>query len=408
MEPRRARVVIIGGGFAGLSAAQQLRPEHDVVLIDRAASFEFLPNIHEIVSRRKRPDTVRLPRAKILRDLGHTFIEGAVTRLDLASRRVTTEREVLSYEVLIVAAGGAPILSEVPGAEQHAIPFRSASAAETIADRLRDLASSALGGTVTIVGGGFTGVEVLGEILRKHRKKRRLSLRLIEAGPRLLAGWPAKLHRRIRKLAEKKRVELLFGSRVTAVEGDRIALSDGRELASSLTIWTTGTRPPRFVRESGLLEGESKLIPVREDLSVAGHPQLLVAGDLADHPARPPKQAAQAIDMGERAGKNAARILAGRPTKPFEPDRAPLLLTFGDLSTFLVDEDGDVIEDHAYAPVRELVFQQVMADLDPVSARGARRRLRRRLDRIEVADLGGLLGRVMFPGWRMRSPFRLW
>jgi NADH dehydrogenase len=371
--------VIVGGGFAGVGAARALPDGPQVTLIDRKANFEFLPNIHEIVSGLKKPGTVGLSHERMARDLEQTFVQDEVTAIDSAQRIVITSSQRIRYDALILAPGGRPAADGVAGAEMHACFFRSADDAERIRRRLDVLAGLPGGSDVTIVGGGFTGVEVLGEILRKYRKRRRLRVRLIESGRRLMGDWPKVLHRRVKKIAERHDVELRLETRVAQVEGDHVTLTTGPSLPSHLTIWTAGARAPRFLESAGLAIGASGWADVDDRLASRRFPGVFVAGDAAQLPKRVRKQGAEALRLGERAAKNAKRFLAGRDLKPFRKDDLPLLVTFGDLSAFVLLEDDTVLEGQALAAGREFVFQESMATLDDVSGRRSLRRLAKRL-----------------------------
>jgi NADH dehydrogenase len=371
--------VIVGGGFAGVGAARALPDGPQVTLIDRKANFEFLPNIHEIVSGLKKPGTVGLSHERMARDLEQTFVQDEVTAIDSAQRIVITSSQRIRYDALILAPGGRPAADGVAGAEMHACFFRSADDAERVRRRLDVLAGLPGGGDVSIVGGGFTGVEVLGEILRKYRKRRRLRVRLIESGRRLMGDWPKVLHRRVKKIAERHDVELRLETRVAQVEGDHVTLTTGPSLPSHLTIWTAGARAPRFLESAGLAIGASGWADVDDRLASRRFPGVFVAGDAAQLPKRVRKQGAEALRLGERAAKNAKRFLAGRDLKPFRKDDLPLLVTFGDLSAFVLLEDDTVLEGQALAAGREFVFQESMATLDDVSGRRSLRRLAKRL-----------------------------
>jgi len=198
----KQRVVIVGGGFAGIGAARALPDGPEVTLIDRKPNFEFLPNIHEIVSGLKKPNTVGLSHERMARDLDQTFVQDEVTAIDPVQRTVITSSQRIPYDALVLAPGGCPAADGVAGAETHAHFFRSADDAERVRRRLDVLAGLPGGSHVTIVGGGFTGVEVLGEILRKYRKRRTLRVRLIDSGRRLMGDWPKVLHRRVKKIAD--------------------------------------------------------------------------------------------------------------------------------------------------------------------------------------------------------------
>ena len=270
-------------------------------------------------------------------DLEQTFVQDEVTAIDSAQRIVITKSQRIPYDALIVAPGGRPAADGVAGAETHAHFFRSAEDAESVRRRLELLAGLPGGGDVTIVGGGFTGVEVLGEILRKYRKRRRLRVRLIESGRRLMDDWPKVLHRRVKKIAERHEVELRLETRVTQVEEDHIILMTGPPLPSHLTIWTAGARAPKFMESAGLPIGTSGWADVDDTLARRSFPGVFVAGDAASFGCACANKGGSAPPR--RARGEECQAIPGRPTEAFPADDVPLLVTFGDLDAFVLLED---------------------------------------------------------------------
>jgi NADH dehydrogenase FAD-containing subunit len=399
----RPRVVIVGGGFAGLAAAGGFGAEHDVTVIDRGADFEFLPNLHELVSRTKKPDALRLARRRVIERRGHLFRQDEVVAIDPERRQVLTrDGGGLAYDVLVVATGSAARETAVPGAARHALALRSIAEGVAIGERLRRLARRGDRGAVTIVGGGFTGVECLGEVLRRYRQRRGLTVRLIEPGRRLLASQPAAVGRAVRAIAEECDVELLLGESVAGVEAERVQLASGSWLRSDLTLWTAGGGPPPLLAQAGLAPA-GEWAPAAATLQSRAWPDVFIAGDSAGLRRGLAKQSYQAAAMGRRAARNARRLLAGRELRRFSPLDDQLLITFGFLSGFYVDDDV-VVEGAVLCVARELLFQAGMAELDRPRRRGARRRLLRRLrGAVRLAALPGPW-RAVLPHPYARAP----
>jgi hypothetical protein len=214
-------------------------------------------------------------------------------------------------------------------------------------------------------------------VLRRYRQRRGLDLRLIEPHGRLLRRQPRVIHDTVRDLAKELDVELLLGESVTALEPGRLHLASGSWLQSDLTIWTAGGSPPPLLAESGLAP-PGEWAPVRRTLQSRAFENVFVAGDGAALRDPVSKQSYQATAMGRRAARNAARLLAGRDLKKLEPADQRLLITFGYLSGFYVDDDV-VLEGGALCLAREWLFQTGMADLDRPHGAGAGKRLRKRL-----------------------------
>src|SRR5262245_45477255 len=135
---KSARIAIVGANFAGLRAAQALSRRFDVVVIDAGGWFEWLPNIHELVSGVKRPGDLRLSRKRVVEAAGHRFVRGRVEAIDAArGRLVLAGGRRLSFDACIVAVGGVHDASAVGGAERYAMPFKSVAQCVAIGRRLR-------------------------------------------------------------------------------------------------------------------------------------------------------------------------------------------------------------------------------------------------------------------------------
>lgn len=360
----RQRVLVLGGGFAGLAAALELRSDrYTVTLVDRSRSFEFLPNIHELLSGVKTPELLRLPLDRNVRRAGHTFVHDTVTEIDPARRTVTTQRgrSALEYDALIVGLGGVDATRGVPGVVEHAMPFKSVEQCDRIGKRLAQLVMRREPARVVIVGGGLEGVEALGEILRRHRRSG-MHVTLVEARERLLPETPAALDTHVRALCAPHGVDFELSCPVKCIEQEAVVLRDGRSLPSDLTIWTGGPAPPELLADCGLAP-QGAWAPVEVTLQSKSHPEIFVTGDAADLPTPLSKQGYHALDMGVCAARNAQRLLSGRRLEPFRPSGKPTLISFGDLSCFLVAGDR-VLAGPSLGAAKEAVFELVMAQLD--------------------------------------------
>ncbi len=359
----RRRVLILGGGFGGLNAALALDAKrYDVTVVDRRRHFEFLPNIHELVSGVKTSKLLRLPLEANLAQVGHSFLHEEVTAIDVDAREVSTRSgERLEYDALIVAFGGADSGAKVPGFDEHAIGFKSVEQCARIGERLTKLVERPGPASVVIIGGGLEGIEALGEILRRHRE-RNLRITLVDGGDRLLAEAPEALDPHIRKLCSRWPVTFEMGQQVERIEAGAVVLENGDSLDSDLTIWTGGPAPPQLLAESGLASA-NEWASVNESLQSRAHPEVFVVGDGAALPDALSKQAYHALDMGACAARNVDRFLSGRRLETFRASEKPTLVSFGDLSCFLVAGDR-VLAGAPLAAAKEAVFEAVMTQLD--------------------------------------------
>jgi NADH dehydrogenase len=364
MSEQRRHIVILGGGFAGLGAALELRADHRVTLVDITPWFEFLPNIHELISGVKRPAHLRLDRQHIVERAGHVFLRDRVTAIDAAARRVELEREpALDYDALLVAVGGVNATHGVPGVDEHALPFKSVNDCARIGARLEELARSGERAELVIVGGGLEGVEALGEVLRAFRDRKCFRIHLVEARDRLLPEAAPVLDRHLRKLCAQYDVHFWTGARVARVEPDAVALDGGARLNSLATIWTGGPAAPPLLAEAGLAPRVGDWAPVEATLQAIDHPEIFVAGDSAELRVPIAKQGYHALDMGRCAARNADRLLRGRRLTRFRPAGKPMLVSFGDLTCFAASGRW-VVAGPALAAAKEAVYELVMAQLD--------------------------------------------
>jgi NADH dehydrogenase FAD-containing subunit len=367
MTKRGKRIAIIGGNFAGLTAAIKLSRRHAVTVIDPSRHFEWMPNIHEVLSSVKTPKELRLDRAAIIQQAGHHFLHDRVTVVQPAQRRlITAGGSELEFDACIVAVGALWNTHHIPGVTRHAMPFRSVADSVAIETRLHTLVREGKPLRIVIAGGGISGIEALGEILRRHRNNANLSVEMVEAGDRLLPGMAPALDADLRRLCEPYAVKFRTGTTIASVSAKGVRLADGVRLRSELTLWTAGLAPPALLRESGLSRPPLVWADVHQTLQSRHFDSSFIVGDAAQLPQPVGKQAYNAIDMGALAATNVSRFLDGRALKPFKPAPKPVLIAFGDLQTYLV-AGHTVVASKALAGAKEGVYQVFMAQMAPGS-----------------------------------------
>ncbi|MDG1461300.1 MAG: FAD-dependent oxidoreductase [Luminiphilus sp.] len=373
----RPNVLILGGGFAGISCAGQLSSQSfDVCLIDQKPHFEFLPNIHEILSGVKHLRDVRLNLADQMAALGHRFRQALVHSIAPEGKRITLDDgTALHYDYLVVALGAVDANYGVTGIDAHALSFKSAAQCDAIGQRLNELRASSKASRVTIIGGGITGVEALGEILRLGVPAH-LKITLLEAQEQLLPNSSNGLDNYIRGLCEPYSVEFRCGEAAQRIRKKSVLLGSGESLLSDLTIWTGGPAPSPLLQQSGLARPAS-WAPVDDYLHSLHADEVFIAGDSADLPSALAKQAYHAIDMGESVGRNIEALSIGRRMQRYRPSPKPQLISFGGLGCIMLAGKWA-----AGAPVlsagKEVVFEVAMAQLDRQAAPERARQLLKR------------------------------
>lgn len=333
----KPKVLIVGGNYAGLECALSLSSRrYDVTVVDRTEQFEWLPNIHELISGYKRPQRLQLQRRTLLNKQGHRFVCSEVTRLDPNQHRVHLKSgDVLRYDYLVVALGGVNNTFGIPGAESYAVPFKSVGDCYEIRRRLDELDKWEQDFSVVIVGGGIEGVEALGELVRRFHQAPNFNVHLVDAGPQLLPSTDAVVDATIKRTCRNYPIEFSHDCKVVEVTENAVRLNNGRVLPSHITVWTGGVKPNPLLAECGL-DLSNGWVQTNEALQSTSDERVFVIGDAAATPFEIGKQAYHAADMGKHAAINLQRLHKDKSLKPFHPAPKPVLVSFGDRETFMI------------------------------------------------------------------------
>jgi len=343
-DDARPHVVIVGGGFAGLAAAKSLaKARVRVTIVDQQNHHLFQPLLYQVATAALSPAQIAAPIRRVLsRQRNVRVVLAEATGVDVAGRRLLLTDGEIAYDTLVIAAGAthsyfghdewakaAPGLKTVDDAIQIRRRFLLAfERAERETDATRQRAEL----TFVVVGGGPTGVEMAGAMAEIARTSiasdfRRIDTRktrvvLVEASERLLGGFPKSLAARARRDLEGLGVEVLVSSLVVGIDDAGVVLrqADGREerLAARTVIWAAGVRGSSLGASLGAPLDRNGRVIVGRDLSVPGHPEVFVVGDLAyvidPSSGEPvPGIAPGALQMGRYVGRLVAEEAAGRP-----------------------------------------------------------------------------------------------
>ena len=335
-------VVIIGGGFGGLSAAKALRKAPvRITVIDRHNHHLFQPLLYQVATATLSPGDIASPIRWILRKQRNTrVLLGDVRAIDLQARRIElVDGAVIDYDYLIVATGAshtyfghdewaadAPALKTL---EDALAMRRRILVAFERAERDTDPARQQRLLTFVLVGGGPTGVELAGtlaEIARQTRAEfrnidtRATRIVLVEAGPTMLAAFPPTLRDAARRSLERLHVEIRENTLVTGVDANGVTFGDER-LEAGTVLWTAGVAASPVTATLGVPRDRAGRVIVEKDLSVPGHPEAFVIGDAAafvdDKGHMLPGVAQVAIQGGAHTARTIVRHLNGEPSRPF-------------------------------------------------------------------------------------------
>ena len=354
------RVVVVGGGFAGLNAAKALKNAPvRVTVLDRKNHHTFQPLLYQVALAVLSPAEIASPIRNVLRHAENTeVLLGEVTGFDLDRRLVRADGLELSYDFLIVAAGATHAYFGHPEWEQYAPGLKTLEDATEIRGRIllaferAEREAFAQRDTpplnFVVIGAGPTGVELAGAISDISRHYLESDFRsidpakariiLLEGGPRVLPVYPPDLSASAEKQLREMGVEVRTNAMVTNVEPNQVTV--GKEkIPASVILWGAGVSASPLGRMLGAATDKAGRVLVEPDLSVPGHPEVFVVGDLAAAPwpekrsgaakADPtvsdkdkktsfvPGVAPAAIQMGKFAGRQIKRSLKGEPREPF-------------------------------------------------------------------------------------------
>jgi NADH dehydrogenase len=323
----KPKVVILGGGFGGLAAARALHKAADVTVVDRHNYQTFLPLLYQVSTAGLAADHVAYPIRGALRKTEIKFRMGSPIAIDHKNKEVKLDSsELLKFDHLIVALGSVTADFGIPGVNEFTLGMKSVAEAlnirAEIMRRFEDLCrfedDTKL--SITLVGGGPTGVEMAGAIaelirgpLKSDQKNAasNITVSLIEAGPRLLPSFASSLSARTKKDLEKLGVKVLLNAAVQEVEHRKIKLIDGTTLASEITIWAAGVKGNDAIAQLNLPITGTR-VSVDPTMQVKNYPYIWALGDIAASVGKDgnqlPMVAPVAIQQGKFIAKQIIRL----------------------------------------------------------------------------------------------------
>lgn len=358
------RVVVVGGGFAGLYAALGLHrvlgysDDLEITVLDKNNYFLFPPLLPSAAVGTIETRQVCYPFRRIFETTNIIFRKVEVLSIDPKGRRITGKVEVNSdpasgtpvvteaqfeYDYLVLAPGSLTQTFSTEGAAEHAFFMRELTDAIALRNQvidcferaavLTDRASQTELLTFAVVGGGPTGIETATEIhdlihsvlLKRYPEIDPTLPRvcIVQSGSQVLPGWPAGVVQTTTKQLQRMQIQLMLNCKVASVRSDRVVLGNGQEIHSRTVVWAAGVRPSELLTKCNLPLDRSGRVVVEQDCRVTGHPEIFVLGDAAffvekngDNKPLPPLGQV-AFQQGSHTAKNLVRLLSSGSTAPF-------------------------------------------------------------------------------------------
>lgn len=336
---------------------QRLHPgEADIVLLSRDNYTLFTPMLPEVTSGELEVRHVVTPvRTQVHRT---RFILCEVDAIDVERQSVTYRHVMtgrattLRYDHLVLSVGSSTSDFGLPGVAEHTWALKTLEDADALrnqlvrmlelADTIDDAEQRRRLLTFVVVGGGFTGVETAGEIAElfrsvmrfyRHLNVAELRMVLVEAGPVLLAGLPAKMGTYSRRVLEGRGIEVITGDGVTSADEHGLTLQSGRRIESETIVWSAGVKPSPTIAETSLPMTRRGAVITGEDMQVTGSRNIWALGDCASIPDGNggvyPMTAQHAIREGPHLADNIVAALRGQPTKPFRYQALGMMAALG-------------------------------------------------------------------------------
>jgi NADH dehydrogenase len=338
------RVVIVGGGFAGLGCAQRLadHDDIDVIVIDRNNYHQFQPLLYQVATSQLAGTDIAHSLRGVFADRQNVDVHLAeITGVDTATRTVTSaDGESFSGDVLVMAAGSQPNFFGTPGAAENSFPLYSLDDATRLRSRIlglfeqvdRNPALVERGAlNIIVVGGGPTGVEVagaLGDMIKvtvpgeyRNLDPTKARICLLDYGDALLKPFSENAHDYVAKVLQEKGVELHLGTGVKEVATGHAVFSDGTVVPTRCVVWGGGIKAAGAASDAGLAQGRGGRVDVQPDLTLPGNPDVYVIGDVANIPDRDgqalPQLGSVALQSGACAADNIIATFEGKKRKDF-------------------------------------------------------------------------------------------
>lgn len=352
------RIVVLGAGYGGVltakKLAKKLRKQKDVhiTLIDRNPYHTLLTELHEVAGNRTGEESIKINLHKIFGGFKNvTVVQDEITNVDFDAKQLTGDVEQYSYDYLVIGTGSKPTFFGTPGAEEFAFSlwsyedavelrlhvesmFRQAMKERDVEKRKRML-------TFVVVGAGFTGVEMIGELAEFTQElcktfnvdREEVNLHVVDMADRILPVLPDKLVKKAEKHLRKLNVNVITNKKITELTGDAVRLN-GQTIASHTVIWTAGIEGSDIVASMDVKQEGRKRIVTNDKLQTPEHPEVYVVGDnIFFIPEGETQPVPQMVENAELAAPliahNIVADIRQKPKKAYKPTFHGMMVCIG-------------------------------------------------------------------------------
>ncbi|MGG3456412.1 NAD(P)/FAD-dependent oxidoreductase [Paenibacillus rhizolycopersici] len=342
------KIVVLGGGYGGVVTSKHLaklfKKEKDVEiqLIDRNPYHTLLTELHEVAANRAPEDSVKIELKKIFAGQKVDVVLDSIDTIDFNAKELRSELNTYKYDYLVIGTGCKPTFFGIPGAEEHALTLWSYEDAVRLKEQVRNKFSEAAKVrnaakrrkmlSFVVVGAGFTGVELVGELaefrdeLCKEFFIDPSEVRLVVAdmAPKILPILPDKLIQKAAKRLHKMNVEIITSAKITGVTPTSVQLGEGQELEADTIVWTAGVEGSELVGKLDVKQEGRKRIVTNDKLQSIDHENVYIVGDniffIPEGETRPvPQMVENAEQAGPLIAHNIHADIHGKPKKSYKP-----------------------------------------------------------------------------------------
>lgn len=341
------KIVVLGGGYGGVVTSKHLAKlfkkdkDVEITLIDKNPYHTLLTELHEVAANRTPEDSIKIELKKIFQGQKVDVVLDHIDNIDFASKKLVSEKNTYNYDYLVIGSGSKPTFFGIPGAEENALSFWSYEDAVRLKDQTRLMFSLAAKETdavkrkkmltFVVVGAGFTGVELIGE-MAEYRDElckeffidpSEVRLVVADMAPKILPILPDKLIQKATKRLNKMNVEIITSAKITGVNATSVVLGD-KELDAHTIVWTAGVEGSDLIGTLDVQQQGRKRILTNDKLQSVDHEDVYVVGDnifyIPEGEERPvPQMVENAEQSGPLIAHNIYADVKGKPKKSYKP-----------------------------------------------------------------------------------------